>query len=72
MVPILNLGPLSGRRPKAFEETSWRFTSLVTDGDGKKIQGVRMVDQIGRAIKLGDIAAGGLLDGLPGASPTRS
>ncbi len=36
VVPILNLGPLIGRRPRAFEETSWRFTSLVTDGDGKK------------------------------------
>jgi ubiquinol-cytochrome c reductase iron-sulfur subunit len=66
VVPILNLGPLTGRRPRAFEETSWRFTSLVTDGDGKKIKGVRMVDQFGRAIKLGDIAAGGLLTVFPG------
>ncbi len=66
VVPILNLGPLPGRKPKAFEETSWRFTSLVTDGDGKKIQGVRMIDQTGRAIKLGDIAAGGLLTVFPG------
>jgi ubiquinol-cytochrome c reductase iron-sulfur subunit len=66
IVPILNLGPLSGRRPKAFEETSWRFTTLVTDGDGKKIQGIRMIDQTGRAIKLGDISAGGLLTVFPG------
>jgi ubiquinol-cytochrome c reductase iron-sulfur subunit len=66
VVPILNLGPLIGRRPRAFEETSWRFTSLVTDGDGKKIQGVRMIDQFGRAIKLGDLAAGGLLTVFPG------
>jgi ubiquinol-cytochrome c reductase iron-sulfur subunit len=66
VVPILNLGPLTGRRPKAFGETSWRFTSLVTDSDGKKIQGVRMVDQTGRAIKLGDIAAGGLVTVFPG------
>jgi ubiquinol-cytochrome c reductase iron-sulfur subunit len=66
VVPILNLGPLIGRRPRAFEETSWRFTSPVTDGDGKKIQGIRMVDQFGRAVKLGDIAAGGLLTVFPG------
>ncbi len=66
VVPILNLGPLPGRKPKAFDETSWRFTSLVTDGAGKKIQGVRMIDQTGRAIKLGDIAAGGLLTVFPG------
>lgn len=66
VVPILNLGPLTGRRPKAFEETSWRFTTAVTDGDGKKIQGIRMIDQTGRAIKLGDIAAGGLVTVFPG------
>jgi ubiquinol-cytochrome c reductase iron-sulfur subunit len=66
VVPILNLGPLIGRRPRAFEETSWRFTSAVTDGDGKKTQGIRMVDQFGRAVKLGDIAAGGLLTVFPG------
>jgi ubiquinol-cytochrome c reductase iron-sulfur subunit len=66
VVPILNLGPLIGRRPRAFEETSWRFTTPVTDGDGKKTQGIRMVDQFGRAVKLGDIAAGGLLTVFPG------
>jgi ubiquinol-cytochrome c reductase iron-sulfur subunit len=66
VVPILNLGPLTGRRPKAFEETSWRFTAALTDSEGKKIKGVRMVDQTGRAIKLGDIAAGGLVTVFPG------
>jgi ubiquinol-cytochrome c reductase iron-sulfur subunit len=66
IVPILNLGPMPGRRPKAFGQTSWRFTTPMVDGDGKKIQGIRMIDQTGRAIKLGDISAGGLLTVFPG------
>ncbi len=65
VVPILNLGPMSGRKPKSFGETSWRKTRPTTDASGKTIQGVRMIDQTGRAIKLGDIAAGGLLTVFP-------
>ena len=65
VIPILNLGPLIGRRPRALEETSWRFTKPTTDVSGKQVQGIRMTDQFGRPIKLGDIAAGGLLTVFP-------
>jgi ubiquinol-cytochrome c reductase iron-sulfur subunit len=69
VVPILNLGPLVGRKPKALGETSWRETQPLTDASGKSIRGVRMIDQTGRAIKLGDISAGGLLTVFPGIQP---
>ncbi len=65
VIPILNLGPLVGRKPKELEETSWRFTKPTTAADGKATQGIRMVDQFGRPVKLGDIAAGGLLTVFP-------
>jgi ubiquinol-cytochrome c reductase iron-sulfur subunit len=65
VVPLLNLGPLTGRRPKQLEETSWRFTKTTTDISGKSIKGIRMIDQTGRPIKLGDLAAGGLLTVFP-------
>jgi ubiquinol-cytochrome c reductase iron-sulfur subunit len=70
VVPILNLGPLSGRKPKAFGETSWRFTKPTTDVSGKRVQGIRMIDQTGRPIKLGDLAAGGLLTVFPALTPS--
>ena len=65
VIPILNLGPLSGRRPKALGETSWRETVATTDATGKAVKGIRMIDQTGRPIKLGDIASGGLLTVFP-------
>ena len=69
VVPILNLGPLSGRKPKAFGETSWREVKPTTDAAGNKVNGIRMIDQTGRPIKLGDIAAGGLLTVFPALDP---
>jgi ubiquinol-cytochrome c reductase iron-sulfur subunit len=69
VVPILNLGPMSGRKPKALGETSWRFTRPTTDAAGKHVPGIRMIDQTGRAIKLGDIAAGGLVTVFPALIP---
>lgn len=69
VVPILNLGPMSGRKPKSLGETSWRFTRPTVDAAGKRVPGIRMIDQTGRAIKLGDIAAGGLLTVFPALVP---
>ena len=65
VIPILNLGPLIGRKPRALYETSWRFTKPTTNVNGQQVQGIRMTDQFGRAIKLGDVAAGGLLTVFP-------
>ena len=47
VVPMLNLGPMSGRKPKALGETSWRLTKATTDVSGKPIKGIRMIDQTG-------------------------
>jgi ubiquinol-cytochrome c reductase iron-sulfur subunit len=65
VVPLLNLGPMSGRKPKALGETSWRDTKATTDIAGKTIQGIRMIDQFGKPVKLGDLSAGGLLTVFP-------
>ncbi len=69
VVPLVNLGPQPGRKPKAFGETSWRKTKPTTSISGKSVQGIRMIDQTGRPIKLGDLAAGGLLTVFPALNP---
>ncbi len=69
VVPILNLGPMSGRKPKSLGETSWRFTKPTTDAAGQRVPGIRMIDQFGRPIQLGDVAAGGLLTVFPALVP---
>ncbi len=65
VAPLLNLGPLVGRKPEALRHTSWREVSSTTDISGKPVKGIRMIDQTGRPIKLGDLAAGGLLTVFP-------
>jgi ubiquinol-cytochrome c reductase iron-sulfur subunit len=72
VVPLLNLGPMSGRKPKALGETSWRKTKATTSIAGKPIKGIRMIDQTGRPIKLGDLAAGGLLTVFPALDESKS
>jgi ubiquinol-cytochrome c reductase iron-sulfur subunit len=72
VVPLLNLGPMSGRKPKALGETSWRLTKATTDISGKPTKGIRMIDQTGRPIKLGDLAAGGLLTVFPALDESKA
>ena len=53
LVPVLNFGHLVGRSPKFLNSTRWR-------------KGMRMVNQDGVPVKLGDVAAGGLYTLFPG------
>ncbi len=53
LAPVLNFGHLVGRNPQFLETTRWR-------------KGMRMVNQDGVPIKLGDVAAGGLYTLFPG------